>query len=72
LENSKYEEARKSISNRNVARHFEFYKPLDHAGEREIWDNQKASKKLLETVSVPDDERVEDAGLELDPILKDN
>ena len=39
--------------------------------EREIWEKQKTSRKAHQAISVPDDERVEDAGLELDPILKE-
>ncbi len=72
FENSKYESIRKDISNQKVAAHFRFYEPLDHLGEREIWEKQKSFKRESQTVIVPDDERVEDAGLELDPILKGN
>lgn len=44
----------------------EYYLPLDTASLRAIWDNQKEQKALYKRLSanIPDDERVEDAGLE--------
>jgi hypothetical protein len=59
-----------SISNSKIARLFRFYEPLRPSGEREIWDKQKELQEAR-TVTLPDDERVEDAGLELDPLTKD-
>ncbi len=43
---------------------FSHYLPLSHEVEREIWTQMKARKPEDKTISVPDDERVEDAGLE--------
>jgi len=70
FDNSKFEAILKCISNPRVARHFLYYRPLDHLAEREIWLRQRTIKMQIEPLQVPDDERVEDAGLELDPIVK--
>jgi hypothetical protein len=72
FEPSKYDALQSGISNERVARLFEFYKPLSHAAEREIWDLQKAVKESNAAMPLlPDDERVEDAGLEVEPVLAD-
>ena len=44
-----------------------FYKPIDKDEERKIWDAQKERSKTLvkERFNIPDDERVEDANLDL-------
>jgi len=55
------------ISNQQVARLFEFYKPLTREEEREIWYRQKGSESISPIVTLPDDERVEDAGVVGDP-----
>ena len=70
FENCKYDAIRKAISNSKVAKVFRFYEPLAPIAEREIWERQKAVKQEKVTI-LPDDERVEDAGLELDPITSE-
>lgn len=69
LENKNYGVLSKAVVSRNVATVFRHYQPLAEEIERDIWNEQKThrSKKRAE---VPDDERVEDAGLELDAVLK--
>ena len=68
--NNQFRSARSNIANSKVARHFRFYEPLHHTGERDIWERQKALQEAR-IISLPDDERVEDAGLELDPLTKE-
>ena len=72
FENSKYEVIRQRISNPKVARLFRFYEPLDDPAELEIREKQKAFEDAERRIRIPDDERVEDAGLELDAVLKGN
>jgi hypothetical protein len=69
-EPSKFDALRNTISNGRVARIFEFYQPLTHEEEREIWELQK-SKRESKIPLLPDDERVEDAGLDFEPVLTD-
>ena len=64
FENRKFRSIRDRISNRKVRSISRFYKPLSDAQETEIWRKQR--EWLRRPCSVPDDERVEDAGLELD------
>jgi hypothetical protein len=59
--------AQTTVSNSKVAKHLRFYEPLRQSGERDIWEKQKAFQQA-NVVTLPDDERVEDAGLELDPL----
>jgi hypothetical protein len=68
----KYLTARVAISNRKVASIFRFYQPLDDEEEADIWRRQKEIRAaaLPRSVEVPDDQRVEDAGLDLEPILE--
>jgi hypothetical protein len=66
---SEFHTAQSSISNPRVARHFRFYEPLRSSGERDIYEKQKVLQ-APKAVSLPDDERVEDAGLELDPLMR--
>jgi len=68
--NNQFQRDRTNISNAKVATHFRFYEPLDHTSERDIWARQKALQEAR-VVPLPDDERVEDAGLELDPLTKE-
>ncbi len=68
--NSKYESIRKGISNSKVVKHFRFYLPLHKIVERDIWERQMSLQRV-KTETVPDDERVEDAGLELNPLSKE-
>ena len=49
-----------------VAKLFRFYKPLSDDHESEIWKLQR--DWIRQPCVVPDDERVEDAGLELEPV----
>jgi hypothetical protein len=68
----KYQTARGGISNSKVASIFRFYQPLDDEEEADIWRRQKELRAaaLPQSVEVADDQRVEDAGLELEPILE--
>ena len=71
--NTKYDYAKSLISNSKVASIFHFYVPLTHDEEAAIWEKQKTLRSsMLEQVLVPDDQRVEDAGLELEPVLEKN
>jgi hypothetical protein len=69
-----YEAARSSITNSKVAKIFHFYEPLTGEEEAAIWRRQKELRGVppIEPVAVPDDQRVEDAGLDLDPVLDKN
>jgi hypothetical protein len=68
----KYETARSTISNSQVAKIFRFYRPFQNDEEAAIWRRQKELRAAPtpEPIPVPDDQRVEDAGLELDPLLE--
>lgn len=52
-------------TNSNINRILSFYVPLPEQAERAIWTAMKERKDAvnLEKISIPDDERVEDAGL---------
>lgn len=54
-----------SATSANVNRILPFYVPLSDIIEREIWESMKSRKQLIisEEINIPDDERVEDAGL---------
>lgn len=69
-----YGQVASNISNPRVAKIFRFYRPLNHVEEAAIRNRQGALAALAspEVISVPDDQRVEDAGLELDPLLEKN
>jgi hypothetical protein len=69
---SKFDYACGTISNPAVANIFRFYKPLYEADDTAIRHRQRQLRAALppETIPVPDDQRVEDAGLELDPFLE--
>lgn len=55
----------KGTRNRKVRKVLEFYRPISRADEARIWKAQKAYIKGEDlTVTPPDDERVEDAGLQ--------
>jgi hypothetical protein len=64
FENRRFRSIRDRISNKKVRSIFRFYKPLNDAQEAEIWRRQR--EWLRNPCAVPDDERVEDADLELD------
>jgi len=70
----KYEAAMANISNSRVGQIFRFYKPLQDEEEAAIWHRQKEIRAAPpdEPIPVPDDQRVEDAGLELDAVLDKN
>jgi len=73
FENSKYEFLLSQANSSKVSRVFQFYKPLNDAQENEIREMQKRMKpRKPKGITVPDDERVEDAGLELEPVLEAN
>lgn len=69
--NGRYDFAASTICSPRVASIFRFYRPLEHDEEASIWSRQKELKahQPSEPVLVPDDQRVEDAGLDLDPVL---
>jgi hypothetical protein len=56
-----YHKLKSQAESQNVERILEFYLPLDKSEEAKIWNTPK------EDVTVPDDERVEDAGLNDEP-----
>jgi hypothetical protein len=71
FENTSYEGKRKTISNRKVARLWEYYRPLSHTEDEYIWRRQRELQQgsTKQNCELPDDERVEDAGLEIEPVL---
>jgi hypothetical protein len=69
FENRHFSQIVSGIHNPKVAAIFQFYKPLSDRQEREIWEEQRRLQGRQQLYSVPDDERVEDAGLELEPQL---
>jgi hypothetical protein len=71
FENARYKTIEKMISNRKIAILWHYYKPLSKAEETEIWRRQRelTTSSSKQTCEIPDDERVEDAGLELEPVL---
>jgi hypothetical protein len=62
---SQFPALRKTITNRAIKDILEFYAPLSKEREVKIWDKCRdyRSKHRLQDISVPEDERVEDAGL---------
>jgi hypothetical protein len=66
-EKSEYTKARKMLSNEKLRKIMRYYIPPSLAEERKIWEKQKDRLKAFasEQPEVPDDERVEDAGLEI-------
>jgi hypothetical protein len=68
---SRYNAISKTIVNSKVAQVFVFYKPLSNEVEADIWRMQRLRKRTFNQVStIPEDELVEDAGLELEPTLR--
>src|SRR6266566_271905 len=68
FENRKYEFLLGQAPNHKVADVFRFYKPLTDEQEVEIRERQSQVRPMKpKEITVPDDERVEDAGLELEP-----
>lgn len=69
FENRHFSTLLSGINNRKVREIFRFYAPLDDREERHIWERQKAIQtELAAGCTLPDDERVEDAGLELNAV----
>lgn len=68
----KYQTAKASISNTRVASIFRFYQPLNDEEEADIWRRQKElrTRRLPQPIEVPDDQRVEDVDLDIEPILE--
>jgi len=71
FENVYFEAKRKTISNRKVARLWDYYRPLSDREEEDIWRRQRELQQGLtkRNCELPDDERVEDAGLDIEPVL---
>jgi hypothetical protein len=73
FENKKYDFLLGQASNSKVSNVFTFYKPLTNDQEADIRERQsRLQPKRPKEITVPDDERVEDAGLELEPALESN
>jgi hypothetical protein len=72
LDNQNHEIIADRLIEKPVKDIFRFYKPLLKNEEEEIWSarHRLQAPKQSGTPTVPDDERVEDAGLELEPMLK--
>lgn len=64
---SEHANAKKSLSSAKLRSIMNYYLPISRAEEQRIWKKQKVrlKAKAMEQVDVPDDERVEDAGLEI-------
>ena len=62
---SQFAALRKSITNKPIRKIMEFYAPLSEQREIEIWNKCRdyRSKQRQQAISIPEDERVEDAGL---------
>jgi hypothetical protein len=71
FENFYFEAKRKTISNRKVARLWDYYRPLSDREEEDIWRRQRELQQgsTKRNCELPDDERVEDAGLDIEPVL---
>ena len=70
FENRHFERIFSGLTDSKVRSVFSFYRPLTDKQESEIWRKQKALKRNPNgACEVPDDERVEDAGLELEAVL---
>ena len=62
-----YASAKKFLSSAKLRSIMNYYLPISRPEEQRIWKKQKVRLKAraLEQINVPDDERVEDAGLEI-------
>lgn len=71
FENASFQAKRQTISNRKVARLWDYYRPLSDREEEDIWRRQRELQQsfINEKCELPDDERIEDAGLEVEPVL---
>ena len=72
FENRHYEQICQRASNSKVKNLLRFYKPLTHQDEADIRARQRRQRDAERVPMVPDDERVEDAGLEIEPHLERN
>jgi hypothetical protein len=66
-EKSEYRAVARKLSDTKLKRLMKYYIPPSREAEREIWNKQKkagATRFHSEEITMPDDERVEDAGLE--------
>lgn len=70
FENKHYENICQQASSKKVGQLLRFYKPLTHQEEGDI--RARHRRQAERAPVVPDDERVEDAGLELEPHLETN
>lgn len=72
--NAKYNSMLAGVTNRKIANLLKHYVPLSDQEEAEIWNRQKQLMRVSKSGSpeLPDDIRVEDAGLELDAVLDQN
>jgi hypothetical protein len=62
---SQYSTAMKTLPNQRLKNVMHYYIPLPRSEERKIWNDVRASNKKQDQWEVPEDERVEDAGLEI-------
>lgn len=71
FENVYFEAKRKTMSNRKIARLWDYYRPISEREEEAIWRQQRelGQGSTKQTCELPDDERVEDAGLDIEPVL---
>jgi hypothetical protein len=71
FENAYFEAKRQTISNRKVTRLWNYYRALSDSEEEDIWRRQRELQQSFTkgNCELPDDERIEDAGLEIEPVL---
>ena len=70
---SQFATAFQDHSNKAVKRFVVFYRPLPKDVERQIWAEQRKSKSLYQNShDLPEDEKVEDAGLDDDALIAPN
>ena len=62
-----FKELPKGVKNLNLRRVLKYYAPLSESQDREIWEEVRRRKQISveEPIDMPDEERVEDAGLEV-------
>ncbi len=65
-----YRQLMKRASNQNVRRALQYYLPLSKEAETRIWERQRVVSRVSDpSLGVPEDERVEDAGLDHEDFL---
>jgi hypothetical protein len=72
FENRRYDLICGEASDKRVKNLLRFYRPLTHHDELDIRQRQRGQQVSESVPMLPDDERVEDAGLELEPHLERN